>query len=60
MIHPYIPGLLEIGRSAADEILNIYAQENLFIEIKGDNSPLTAADRAAHQIIKADLTQLTP
>ncbi|MCB9317898.1 MAG: 3'(2'),5'-bisphosphate nucleotidase CysQ [Lewinellaceae bacterium] len=60
MIHPYIPGLLEIGRNAADEILNIYAQENLFVEIKGDNSPLTAADRAAHKIIKAGLTNLTP
>ena len=60
MIHPLIEGLLDIGQKAADAILEIYAQENLFIEVKADDSPLTAADRAAHQIIKAGLTGLTP
>ncbi len=37
------------------EILNIYNNKDFDIEYKGDNSPLTIADKAAHKIISEEL-----
>lgn len=44
---------LDAGR----EIMSIYTSGDLDIEIKGDNSPLTRADRRAHQVISRALEQ---
>lgn len=53
--------LLQVARKASSEasaaILEIYHSGDLSIEAKSDHSPLTAADRAAHQIITAHLKQ---
>jgi len=49
----------EIARAAGDAIMNIYAQD-FAVELKDDRSPLTEADRAAHEIIVARLGRLTP
>ncbi|MFZ1809390.1 MAG: 3'(2'),5'-bisphosphate nucleotidase CysQ, partial [Cyclobacteriaceae bacterium] len=47
--------LLELGISAAEEaskeILSVYHSENFETELKGDNSPLTVADKRAHLCI---------
>jgi len=50
-----IKELIEIAKKASAEagkaILEIYNTEDLGVEIKGDNSPLTKADKAAHRVI---------
>ena len=58
-ISPLIEPVVEIARHAGKEILKIY-ESDFEIETKADQSPLTAADRAAHGVIVASLTELTP
>lgn len=54
-----VPEIKKISRQAGDRILEIY--ETVFsVENKQDNSPLTAADMAAHNIICDQLSILTP
>ena len=48
-----------IARDAGDAILEIYAGD-FDVELKDDRSPLTAADKAAHQTIVAGLRRLEP
>lgn len=46
---------------AGAEILRIYADTSKFeVEHKADNSPLTAADRAANDLLRARLQMLSP
>ncbi len=58
-IEALLEPVVAIARAAGDEILNIY-HGDITVETKADNSPLTAADRAAHELILARLTELTP
>jgi 3'(2'), 5'-bisphosphate nucleotidase len=51
--------VVDIARQAGTEILKIY-ESDFDVETKSDDSPLTAADRAAHQYIVAALAKLTP
>ncbi len=51
--------LLQLARDAGDAILEIY-NTDFDVERKEDNSPLTAADLAAHKEIVARLEKLTP
>ena len=51
--------VVDIARQAGAEIMKIYATD-FDVETKADDSPLTAADRAAHQHIVTALTRLTP
>ncbi len=51
--------VVAIARRAGQAILHIYESE-FDVEKKADNSPLTAADRASHQLICAELGELTP
>lgn len=57
-----LSGLLEPVRGLADEagkrVMEIYDQAAVCSVAKGDGSPLTAADLAAHEIILAGLTRL--
>jgi 3'(2'), 5'-bisphosphate nucleotidase len=48
-----------IARDAGSAIMEIYAGE-FDVELKGDNSPLTSADRASHQVIVEGLTESSP
>ncbi len=52
-----------IARKAGDAIMTIYNSpdfaERIAVQAKGDDSPLTQADLAAHEIIKAELTKLS-
>ncbi len=56
-----LKNLLEIAKKAAllagEKILEVYNSDDFDIEVKGDNSPLTKADKAAHNQIVAILEQ---
>jgi len=52
-----IQSVLEIAKSAGNAIMEIY-QQDITIEIKEDNSPLTLADRNANAIIVAGLKNI--
>lgn len=54
-----LPRVQAIAQAAGREISRIYATA-FTVETKADNSPLTAADRAAHDTIAEALAQLTP
>lgn len=49
----------DIAQKAGTAIMEIY-QSPFTVEMKSDDSPLTAADRAAHVIIESGLQQLYP
>jgi len=49
----------DIAVAAGDEIMAIY-QRDFDIKIKADDSPVTEADLAAHEIIVASLATITP
>lgn len=52
--------LLEICEHASQAILNVYHKDDFSIQNKQDQSPVTAADLAAHEIIQKGLATLTP
>ncbi|NLU98004.1 3'(2'),5'-bisphosphate nucleotidase [Marinomonas sp. UCMA 3892] len=58
--HPIFQALQKIIHDAADVIMDIYQRADLGIEQKPDDSPVTAADLAAHKVILAGLQALTP
>jgi len=54
-----ISNICSLAKKAGKAILQVYNGE-IAVEIKDDNSPLTAADKASHEIIAAGLKALTP
>jgi 3'(2'), 5'-bisphosphate nucleotidase len=51
----------QIAEAAGREILQVYNKTgNIDVTVKDDNSPLTEADRRAHELIVARLSQLNP
>jgi len=52
--------LIRIAKCAGDAIIDIYQKEAFDQKIKSDNSPLTEADIASHNIITDGLKHLTP
>lgn len=52
--------LLQIVSDAGDAIMEIYNANSAVVQIKEDNTPLTQADIASHDIITAGLQQLFP
>jgi 3'(2'), 5'-bisphosphate nucleotidase len=52
--------LITIAKDAGTAILEVYEKEDFGIEIKADESPLTKADLAAHDIIIAGLNKIAP
>ena len=55
-----IKDLIEMALEAGDAIMEIYQSGELNVETKADDSPLTQADRASHQIIKKRLQEKYP
>lgn len=55
----FMSSLISIAENAAKEILEIY-ESDFSVENKKDDSPLTAADMASHNMIIAGLQDLTP
>jgi 3'(2'), 5'-bisphosphate nucleotidase len=52
--------VLSIAEAAGDAILEIYGSGTWDVTAKGDGSPVTAADLAAHRCIEQGLSRLTP
>ncbi len=50
---------VQIARQAGGEIMAIYGREDFDVELKADESPLTIADKAANDLICAQLEQLS-
>lgn len=55
-----IAQLIPVVRSAGQVILDIYHSDDLEIQSKYDNSPLTLADQAANEVICTALRKITP
>lgn len=55
-----IQDIIETAIEAGNEIIEIYNSDDFSVELKSDNSPLTRADMAAHNVIKEKLTSLYP
>jgi len=51
--------VVAIARAAGQEIMAIY-ESDFEVETKSDHSPLTAADKASHELICRELAKLTP
>jgi len=56
----WLPQVLEIALNAGEAISAIYSEKKYSIKSKSDNSPVTEADLAAHQIIEQGLRQIEP
>ncbi|MCF8360034.1 MAG: 3'(2'),5'-bisphosphate nucleotidase CysQ [Prolixibacteraceae bacterium] len=54
-MNQYIDIACKAAIEAGKEIISVYNSSDFSIEIKSDNSPLTRADKAAHQIITSYL-----
>ncbi len=52
--------LLRLAARAGEAILEVYESDDVEAERKADDSPLTLADRRAHDLIDAELRELTP
>lgn len=59
MSHPYLPAVLELVRRAGAATLPFWRCDTA-ITAKLDESPLTAADLAAHHVLVAGLQELAP
>ena len=55
-----ITPLIDIARRASMAIMQVYESEDFDIQHKDDDSPLTKADLASHQVIVNGLQKLTP
>lgn len=55
-----LKAMAQISREAGAAILEIYNQADFEVQIKSDDSPLTAADLAAHNIIVTRLAEVAP
>ncbi len=58
-MHELVNKVLKIAISAGDAILEIYNGQEVAVMEKSDNSPLTAADLASHNIIVKALAEIS-
>ncbi len=54
-----IQQIIAIAKAAGEAIMRVYQTADFSIEHKADNSPLTAADMAAHYVIEAGLKAIS-
>ena len=59
-LHALLEPVARIATDAGAAILEIYNRGDVDVDRKDDDSPITAADRAAHELIVARLEELTP
>ncbi|MBX9704790.1 MAG: 3'(2'),5'-bisphosphate nucleotidase CysQ, partial [Gammaproteobacteria bacterium] len=59
MSQAYLEQVIHIAKAAGDAIMQVYSTDFNVVR-KDDNSPLTQADLAAHQVIVQALEALTP
>lgn len=53
-----LPKVVDVAADAGAAILEVYESSDFNVETKGDGSPLTRADRQAHNVIEAGLRGL--
>ena len=56
---PLLDKLTRLMWEASDEIMAVYKEDDFGETLKSDESPVTRADLAAHQILIDSLTKLT-
>jgi 3'(2'), 5'-bisphosphate nucleotidase len=56
----HLDKVLTIAEDAGRRILEVYDRPDFDVTAKGDGSPLTAADRVAHELIVRRLAELSP
>ncbi|RZI45087.1 3'(2'),5'-bisphosphate nucleotidase CysQ [Rickettsiales endosymbiont of Peranema trichophorum] len=56
----HIDALIELTTRVGEEVMKYYHSSDLQVEHKKDNSPVTAADKRAHQLITEYLTAFLP
>jgi len=54
-----LPAVCAIARAAGSAILEVY-RTDFTVQLKADSSPLTEADRRAHDVIREGLARLSP
>ena len=57
---PYLPFMRELARASGDFITPIFANPALPVDFKGDDSPVTAADRGAEELMRRLIAQRHP
>lgn len=57
---PLLEGLKDLMWKAGDAIMGVYQSVDFGTETKGDDSPVTKADLAAHNVLVQGLSELTP
>lgn len=55
-----LPRVVDLAQEAGKAILSVYAQADLAVKLKQDNSPLTQADLQSHRVIVDGLSRLSP
>lgn len=55
-----VTAVIDLARRAGDAILSVYESDEFDVQAKGDGSPLTRADRLAHETIATGLRGITP
>ena len=59
--YTWLEPVIRLALSAGEKVMAVYNQhEDAVIDVKQDGSPLTEADRVAHECIVAGLNELTP
>ncbi|TVP10624.1 3'(2'),5'-bisphosphate nucleotidase CysQ [Shewanella sp. KCT] len=56
----WLDELVEIAKKAGEAIMQVYGSDQMDIQAKADDSPVTAADLASHKVIVEALARLTP
>jgi 3'(2'), 5'-bisphosphate nucleotidase len=59
-VQAQLSGLLRMVQEADDAVMDVYNAHSAVVKMKADNTPVTQADMASHQIISAGLLRLFP
>ncbi|RUO62985.1 3'(2'),5'-bisphosphate nucleotidase CysQ [Pseudidiomarina insulisalsae] len=59
-LHAWLEGAASIAQRAGDLVMELYEEQAYATFEKADDSPVTSADYAAHQLITEQLNKLTP
>lgn len=57
-IHSNHDQIVELMQQASTAVMDVYRSDDLATEIKSDDSPVTAADKAAHHVLTSGLVRL--
>jgi 3'(2'), 5'-bisphosphate nucleotidase len=55
-----LESLINLMWCTCDAILEVYQSDTFYVELKGNNSPITQADLSAHSVLVNGLSNITP